>query len=62
MRYFKGSDIFGREFTSRESPLEITLTEAVPEVVEFRPTDNFSGQSAGRNSTTSGTASVRVSS
>ena len=41
-----------------DKPLFI-LTKAVPELFEFRPADwsdwNFSGQSAGRNSTTSGT-------
>ena len=49
-----------------KSPWELTLTEPVPEVVEFRSADwaekYFSSQSAGRNSTTSGTGSVRVSS
>ena len=51
-------------FQEPESPWELTLTEPVPEVVEFRPADwsekYFSGQSGGRNSTISGTGSVRV--
>ena len=51
MRYLRASDIFGRKFVSRvESPWELTLTEPVPEVVEFRPADwpekYFSGQPA----------------
>ena len=48
------------------SPWELILTEPVPEVVEFRSADwaekYFSAQSAERNSTTSGTGSVRISS
>ena len=49
-----------------KSPWELILTEPVPEVVEFRSADwaekYFSSQSADRNSTTSGTGSVRISS
>ena len=60
--------IFSGESLLQElkSPWELTLTEPVPEVVEFRPEDlaekYFSAQSAERNSTTSGTGSVRISS
>ena len=49
-----------------KSPWKLILTEPVPEVVELRPGDwaekYFSAQSAERNSTTSGTGSVRISS
>ena len=40
MGYFRASDIFGqRLFQELESPWELTLTEPVPEVVEFHPAD-----------------------
>ena len=52
--------------TELKSPWELILTEPVSEVVEFRPADcaekYFSAQWAGRNSTTSGTGSLRISS
>ena len=60
--------IFSGESLLQEvkSPWELILTEPVQEVVEFRPAHwvekYFSAQSAQRNSTTSGTGSVRISS